>query len=81
MWTLVSRPTDQSVVGTRWVFKNKLNADGKIVRNKDRLITKRYIQKFGIDFEESFTPVAILEAVRLLLAFVASRKLNCIKLM
>ena len=40
VWTLVSRPIDQNVVGTRWVFKNKLNADGKIVRNKVRLVAK-----------------------------------------
>ena len=43
VWTLVSRPVDQNVVGTRWAFKNKLNADGKIVRNKARLVTKGYI--------------------------------------
>ena len=74
VWTLVSRPVDQNVIGTRWVFKNKLNADGKIVRNKGRLVEKGYIQEFGVDFEESFAPVARLEAVRLLLAYAASKK-------
>ena len=43
VWTLVSRPVDQNVVGTRWVFKNKLNVDRKIVRNKVRLVAKGYI--------------------------------------
>ena len=76
MWTLISRPVDQNVVGTRWVFKNKLNANGKIVRNKAKLVAKGYIQEFGINFEEFYTPVARLEAVRLLLAYAASRKIK-----
>ena len=76
MWTLVSRPVDQNIVGTRWVFKNKLNIDGKIVRNKVRLVVKGYIQEFGVDFEESYAPVARLEAIRLLLAYAASRKIK-----
>ena len=76
VWTLVSRPVDQNIVGTRWVFKNKLNADGKIVRNKARLVAKEYIQEFGVDFEESYALVVRLEAVRLLLAYAASRKIK-----
>ena len=76
MWTLVSRPIYQSVVETKWAFKNKLNTDEKIVRNKVKLVAKGYIQEFGIDFEESFAPIARLEAVRLLLAFVASKKIK-----
>ena len=48
VWTLMSRPVDQNIVRTRWVFKNKLNADGKIVRNKVRLVAKGYIQEFGV---------------------------------
>ena len=76
VWTLVSRSVDQNVVGTRWVFKNKLNADRKIVRNKARLVAKGYIQKFVVDFEESYALVARLEAVCLLLAYAASRKIK-----
>ena len=76
VWTLVSRPVDQNVVGTRWVFKNKLNADGKIVRNKTRLVAKGYIQEFSVDFEESYASVARLEDVCLLLAYAASRKIK-----
>ena len=76
VWTLISKPIDQNVVGTRWVFKNKLNADGKIVRNKVRLVAKGYIQEFSVDFEESYAPVVRLEAVRLLLAYAASRKIK-----
>ena len=76
MWTLVSKPVDQNIVRTRWVFKNKLNTDGKIVINKARLVARGYIQEFGVDFEESYAPVARLEIVRLLLAYAASRKIK-----
>ena len=76
VWTLISRPVDKNVVGTRWVFKNKLNIDEKIVRNKARLVAKGYIQEFSIDFEESYTLVARLEVVCLLLAYATSRKMK-----
>ena len=76
MWTLVSRPINQNIVGTRWVFKNKLNADGEIVRNKARLVAKGYIQEFGVDFKESYALIARLEAVRLLLAYAAFQKIK-----
>ena len=58
------------------ILLTKLNADGKIVRNKARLVAKRYIQEFGVDFEESYALVVRLETVRLLLAYVASRKIK-----
>ena len=74
VWVLIHKPKDQSIIGTRWVFRNKLNEDGKIVRNKARLVAKGYCQEFGINFEESFAPVARLKPVRILLAFVSSRK-------
>ena len=64
---------DQSVVGCKWVFKNKVNDKGIVVRNKARLVAKGYNQVEGIDFEETFAPVARLEAIRLLLAFAGFR--------
>jgi len=57
------------VIGTKWVFWNKLNEDGEVVRNKARLVCKGYSQVEGIDFEETFALVARIEAVRLFLAF------------
>ena len=57
------------VYRTRWVFRNKLNEDGQIVRNKARLVAQGYRQEEGIDFDESFAPVARLEAIRIFLAF------------
>ena len=67
------RPSNGSVIGTRWVYQNKINEEGKIIRNKARLVAKGYNQEFGIDFEESFAPVARLEAIRILLAYASSK--------
>jgi hypothetical protein len=69
-WELVPRPKDKNVIGTKWVFRNKLDEDGQIVRNKARLVCKGYAQVEGIDFEETFAPVARLEAIIMFLAFV-----------
>jgi hypothetical protein len=55
------------------VFKNKQSENGLVVRNKARLIAQGYCQKEGIDYEETFAPVAHLEAIRILLAFAASK--------
>ncbi len=56
-WELVPRPTDKNVIGSKWVFKNKLNEQGQIVRNKARLVCKGYAQVEGQDFDETFAPV------------------------
>jgi len=56
------------VIGTKWVFKNKIDEQGVIVRNKARLVAKGYNQEEGIDFGKTYAPIARLEAVRLLLA-------------
>jgi hypothetical protein len=56
----VPRPKDMNVIGTKWVFRNKLDEDGQVVRNKARLVYKGYAQVEGIDFEETFAPVARL---------------------
>jgi hypothetical protein len=58
-------------VGTKWVFRNKQDEHGVVTRNKARLVAKGYAQVAGLDFEETFAPVARLESVRILLAYVA----------
>jgi hypothetical protein len=70
VWSLVPRPK-QNVVGTKWVFRNKQDEHGVVTRNKARLVAKGYAQVAGLDFEETFAPVARLESIRILLAYAA----------
>jgi hypothetical protein len=67
VWHLVPRP-NQNVVGT-WVFRNKQDEHGVVTRNKARLVAKGYSQVEGLDFGETYAPVARLESIRILLAY------------
>ncbi|CAH1428153.1 unnamed protein product [Lactuca virosa] len=71
IWRLVPKPNDVSVIGLKWIFKNKTDKEGDIVRNKARLVIKGYSQQEGIDYDETFAPVVRLEAVRIFLAYAA----------
>ncbi|WVZ88905.1 LOW QUALITY PROTEIN: hypothetical protein U9M48_035372 [Paspalum notatum var. saurae] len=73
VWDLVEPPPNCRPIGTKWVFKNEQGEDGMVVRNKARLVAQGFSQKEGIDYEETFAPVARLEAIRILLAFAASK--------
>jgi hypothetical protein len=73
VWTLVVPPRVVNVIGTKWVFKNKQGEDGEVVRNKARLVAQGYSQVEGLDFRETFAPIARLETIRILLAFAASK--------
>jgi len=53
-WELVPRPSNTNVIGTKWIFKNKMDENGVIVRNKARLVAQGYTQIEGVDFEETF---------------------------
>lgn len=69
VWKLVPPPPDSSTIGTKWVFHNKLDESGTVVRNKARLVAQGYTQMEGIDYDETYAPVARLEAIRMFLAF------------
>ena len=64
----VPRPKDKNIAGTKWIFKNKFNKDGQVIKNKARLVCKGYAQVEGIEFEETYAPIARLEAIRMFLA-------------
>jgi hypothetical protein len=70
VWILVERP-NTNVIGTKWVFQNKQDENGVVTRNKARFVTKGFTQVEGLGFEETYAPVAKLEAIRMLLAFAA----------
>ncbi|GJT45009.1 retrovirus-related pol polyprotein from transposon TNT 1-94 [Tanacetum coccineum] len=67
------RPLCKNVINLKWLWKNKRDEENTVIRNKSRLVAKGYAQKEGIDFEESFAPVARLEAVRLFIAYAAHK--------
>ena len=71
--TLVRRPKDKNVIGIKWVFRNKLNEDGEVSRNKARLVCKGYSQEEGVDYGETFSSIARLEGVRTLLEYIAHK--------
>ncbi|GJS66190.1 retrovirus-related pol polyprotein from transposon TNT 1-94 [Tanacetum coccineum] len=64
VWELVDKPFGKMIIKLKWLWKNKKDEDQTVIRNKARLVAKGYAQEEGIDFEESFAPVARLEAVR-----------------
>nr|GEY84068.1 retrovirus-related Pol polyprotein from transposon TNT 1-94 [Tanacetum cinerariifolium] len=78
IWSLVPFPKNQSIIGTKWVFKNQLDENGIVSKNKARLVAQRYNQQEGIDFDETYAPVARLQSIRILLAYACAHdfKLN-----
>ena len=78
VWNLVPRP-NQNVVGTKWVFRNKQEEHGVVTRNKARLVAKGYSQVEGLDFGETYAPVARLESIRILLAMLLTMALSFTK--
>jgi hypothetical protein len=76
VWELVKRPSDHNVIRTKWVFHNKQDENGVIVRNKTRLVSQGYTQIKGLDFDETFAPVARLEAIWILLAYATSHNIK-----
>nr|GEZ26614.1 retrovirus-related Pol polyprotein from transposon TNT 1-94 [Tanacetum cinerariifolium] len=73
VWRLVLRPEGKSVIKTKWIFKNKKDESSLVIRNKARLVVVGYSQQEGIDYDETFVPVARIEAIRLFLAYAAHK--------
>nr|GEY84679.1 hypothetical protein [Tanacetum cinerariifolium] len=73
VWELVDRTLCKNVINMKWLWKNKRDEENTVIRNKSRLVAKGYAQKEGVDFKESFAPVARLEAVRLFITYVAHK--------
>ncbi|GJW53158.1 putative ribonuclease H-like domain-containing protein [Tanacetum coccineum] len=69
VWRLVDLPKGKHAIGTKWVYRNKKDERGIVVRNKARLVAQGYTQEEGIDYDEVFAPVARIEAIRLFLAY------------
>ena len=71
VWTLVDPPEGIKPIGCKWVFKKKTDMEGNVTTYKSRLVAKGYRQKQGIDYDETFSPVAMLKSIRILLAIAA----------
>jgi hypothetical protein len=66
-WELIELPHDNKNIGTKWVYKTKYNSDGSVDRHKERLVAKGFTQRYGIDYEETFSPIARQETVRMMI--------------
>jgi hypothetical protein len=76
VWELVERPKGHNVIGTKWVFRNKQDQDVIVTRNKARLVAQGHTQVKGLDFGETYAPVARLEAIRILLAYACAHNIK-----
>ncbi|GJZ00012.1 retrovirus-related pol polyprotein from transposon TNT 1-94 [Tanacetum coccineum] len=69
VWEVVPHPKSTTIIGTKWVYKNKLDENGVVSHNKARLVAQGYNQQEGIDYDETYAPIARLESIRILLPY------------
>lgn len=75
-WTLTQLPADRKAIKSKWVFRKKSGPDGKITRFKARLVAKGCDQRYGIDYQETFSPVVRMDSIRLMIAIAASKRMK-----
>ncbi|GJS23733.1 retrovirus-related pol polyprotein from transposon TNT 1-94 [Tanacetum coccineum] len=73
VWELVECPIGRNIIAVKWIWKNKTDAKNTVIQNKSCLVAKGYGQEEGIDFEESFAPLARLEAIEIFVAYAAHK--------
>ena len=76
VWELVEPPSDRKIIGSKWVFKRKIDANGVVERHKARLVAQGCTQKFGLDNEETFSPIVRFESIRTVVALGAQQRLQ-----
>jgi hypothetical protein len=72
-WELVTLPKDKKEIGCKWVYKIKHNADGSMNKYKARVVVKGYAQTYGIDYEETYNPIAKMTTVRTIIAMATTK--------
>ncbi|KAG8483777.1 hypothetical protein CXB51_022617 [Gossypium anomalum] len=73
-WELVERPNNRNTIGVKWVYRAKQNTDGSLIKLKARLVAKGFSQRYGLDYFETFTPIARLDTIRLLIALATQKQ-------
>lgn len=76
VWTLTELPEGRKVIGSKWVFKVKHNADGSVEKHKARLVAQGFSQKYGVDYDETFSPVVRFESIRTVIALAVKKGLK-----
>ena len=74
VWTLVLRSEGKNIISTKWIFRNKTDEEGNVIRNKAHLVASGYSQMEGVDYDETFVPVARMESIRILLVLACHLK-------
>ena len=74
VWTLVPRPKGEHIIGTKWIFRNKTDEEGDVIRNRARLVAQGYSQMERVDYDETFAPIACMGSIRILLVLACQLK-------
>ena len=74
VWTLIPRPEGEHIIDKKWVFRNKTDEEGNVIRNKAWLVAQEYSQMEEVDYDETFALVARMESIRILLALACQLK-------